>query len=58
MSEIPFKATIRKVGHSHMITVPAKYIGSELKKGQDVYVVIKTEGFSDNNSTTRGVDAS
>jgi antitoxin component of MazEF toxin-antitoxin module len=42
--DIQFKATIRKVGNSAMITIPSEYIDAELKVGEDYFFTVKTNG--------------
>ena len=32
MDKIPFKATIRKIGNSYMVTIPKEWIGEEVKE--------------------------
>jgi len=53
MNEISFKATIRKVGNSHMITIPKEYIGDEVKENGTYFFTIKLNEGDTNESKER-----
>lgn len=41
MNEIVFKATIRRFGNSHGVTIPAEYVGHEVHEGETYFLKLK-----------------
>lgn len=48
--KIPFKATIRNIGNSYMVTVPKNMVGSELKEDGTYWFSVDTETKTENPS--------